>query len=535
MSRLSFLPPSSSGPASDSFLGLRFSAALLTAVTLIGTLSTAHAQWIPDGVRFGSRGDMTVFSGAGRGGIFGWAGYPSLDSEYFIDAGGDTLPGWPGMGLPLVPGNRAWADHESFEPISGLPDGDGGSYVLVAEQWPNTYGIGFLSGQQLYVHRRTARGQVEPGWDAQGVRLETTYLGHRFEWHHQACMITDGHRGVIVAWLDEQQPYSRILLQKISAGGVAQWGEDGVYAQQSADACTLPTLVADGQGGALVFWGRRDGTGVIHVQGQHVLPSGAAEWGPAGHEISTRRFDRMDQAIPADGGWIWAFYVPAIVATSDDLGGALLAWSASEGSDLNVFTTRVAGNGRIVWKQESVTCSAPGEQTDLVSGPSRGGGMVIAWRDARKGVDIGFYAQSVTREGHIRWARDGAVVCADVGRREMLRMCTDGEDAAYFAWLDFGRGYQLFAQRLNQTGVVSQGWGQMGTEISPTAQPWDLPWDQHNRTIDLVGGNDQNVIVGWTDAASGTYAMQLTPRGPASSIRPRGRVEFPAETVSENS
>ena len=499
---------------------LRIAAGMLAAVIVsASTISPARADWMTDGVHFGVRGDMTVFGGDGRGGMFGWVGYPGLDSQYFIGANGDTVPGLSTAGIPLVPGNVTSKQHESFEPLSGVPDGSGGSYVLVAEQGARSeWSGGFLDPQQLFVHRRSAGGSVAPGWDAQGVRLETTYLDHRFQWHHQACMISDGRRGVIVAWLDEQQPYSRVLVQRVSDKGVVVWGSEGLYSQQSPDACTLPTLVADGRGGALVFWGRRDGSAALHVQGQHVLPSGALGWGPAGKEVSTRQFDQMDQAIPADGGSMWTFYVPAIVATPDEAGGAVLAWAASEGADLNVFATRVAGDGRLLWTHERAVCSAAGDQTDLVSGPSRGGGAVVAWRDTRRSADIGFYAQLVTREGRMRWTRNGAAVCEDVGQREMLQVGTGGEHGTYFAWLDFGRSYQLFAQRLSATGKVSRGWGQKGTLISHTAEPWGLPWDQHYRMIDLVDGAEDDAMVGWTDSRSGTYAMRLTPRGPASIV-----------------
>ena len=259
MSRVVSVPGSSPRFASalradSSFLSPRFAVALLTAATLlVFTIGRAHADWMPGGTHFGARGDATVFGADGRGGMFSWAGYPASDAEYFIGADGDTLPGWSAGGLPLVPGNRPWADHESFEPLAGLPDANGGSYILVAEQWPSIWGVGFLSGQQLYVHRRTASGEAASGWNIQGVRLETPYLGHRFEWHHQATMVADGRNGVFVAWMDEQQPYSRVLLQKVSANGAALWDTDGVYAQRAADACTLPTLVADGRGGVLVF------------------------------------------------------------------------------------------------------------------------------------------------------------------------------------------------------------------------------------------------------------------------------------------
>ncbi len=539
MSRAFFVPQSSPGvasalrTASSFFLSHRLAAGLLAAASLLAsTNNRANADWVAEGSHFGTR-DETVFGSDGRGGMFGWVGYPGSDAQYFIGANGDTLPRWPVAGLALVPGNVPWQQHESFEPLSGVPDGSGGSYVLVAEQGSRSdWAGGFLDPQQLYVHRRSAGGSVAPGWDAQGVRLETAYLGHRFEWHHQSCMISDGRRGVIVAWLDEQQPYSRVLVQRVTSEGAVLWGGDGAYAQQSADACTLPTLVADGRGGALVFWGRRDTSGVLRVQGQHVFPSGALGWGPAGRVISTRRFDRMDQAIPADGGWAWAFYLPAVVAASDEAGGAMLAWAASEGADLNVYATRVAADGRLPWKHESVICSAAGDQTDLVNGPWRGGGAVVAWRDTRKGADIGFYAQLVTREGRTRWARDGAAVCEDVGQREMLRVRTDGEDGAYFAWLDFGRGYQLFAQRLSEAGAVSRGWGQKGTLISRTAQPWGLPWNQHYRMIDLAGGAEGDAMLGWTDSGSGTYAMRLTPRGPASMVHRPRREASPIELVS---
>ena len=508
---------------------------LMTAVVMLfGAARTARAQWKVDGSPLGDRTDMTVFGGDGRGGLFGWAGYPGLDAQYFLTAEGDTVAGWPTTGISLVPGNLAWRDHGSFEPLAGVPDGEGGSYVLVAEQWPNIYGVGFLVSQQLFVHRRTSSGSVARGWDVQGVQLETSSLDHRFEWHHPAQMVADGERGVLVCWMDEQRPYSRVVVQGVTAAGTRRWGDDGVFAQRLPDACTVPTLVADGHGGALVFWGRRDSSMAMHIQGRHILASGELGWGADGRTLSTQSFDRMAESIPSDGGWAWAYYSPAIAVTPDGAGGAMLFWAASEGTDLNIYATRVGADGRAAWPRDLVVCSASGEQAEVVSTP-RGRGAIVAWRDARKGDDIGFFAQAVSREGRMQWARDGAVVCDDTGQREMLCIQTDRLNGAYFAWLDFGRNYQLFAQRLTQAGDVGRGWEERGSLISHTARPWGLPWDQHYRTIQLVEGDRGNAIAGWTANPGGTLAMLLTRRGPASTIirdvgaaRPMTNVSTPA-------
>lgn len=527
---------------------LRHVELLVLALGLVA--SVASAEWTPGGSRLGNRDDI-VIGGDGRGGLFGWAGYPTEDSQYRLTSDGDTLPGWSVSGKTLVPGNRRWADHESMEPVCGLPDREGGAFVLLAEQGPFNPIGGYLDPQRLYVHRRTASGGVSSGWDAQGVHLASQWLGHRFQWHHKARMVEDGRGGVIVCWMDEEQPYSRLVVQRVAGRGDKLWGADGEFVQRAADACTVPSIVADGRGGALVFWGKRDVSGAMHVMAQHVLASGKMSWGLDGEVVSSKTFDRLSSAIPADGGWVWAYYAAAVAAVPDGLGGAVISWSGSEGGDLNTYAARVTADGGLPWGQDLAVCSATGDQSQVVSIPWRAGGAIFGWRDLRSGTGAAFYAQAVTRNGRLAWSRDGVSVCAESGVKRMLQTVTDGRGGAYFAWLDRGRGDQVFAQHLSSRGQPTPGWAEDGVLVSKTATSWvgegyDLP---DFSTVDLVQAGGGEALLGWRDTRLGTLAMQLTLDGPsvpsASSAsqaaflrmvntNPDDHVEFGIRTIGPN-
>jgi hypothetical protein len=488
---------------------------------------SAQGAWKPDGSLL-SPVPGAVAASDGRGGVFGATGYPvQFTWLYHLAANGDPAIGWPAAGLALTPA-MTLSEHTSIAPVAALPDGKGGSYILTDAQAPYNGHGGFLYPVQLYLHRRTASGEVAAGWSANGVQLETPWLDHRYEVCHLPCMVSDGKDGVLVAWLFlGNWPGPRVVVQRVTADGSLKWGVDGVLAEHSSGTCTLPALAADGMGGVLVFWGRWDSSGTsIRVIGQHVQASGALLWGPNGRAISKGSYDRMAEAVPADGGWVWAHYAAAISVTPDGEGGATLCWAGSQGEDLNVFATRVAPDGRLPWRRELPVCSAPGEQASVVSTPLGRGGAVVAWRDGRNGADVGIFAQAISDERRTLWTLNGVAACTGPGERGPVVMAPGGRDAVYLAWADPRQGGQVFAQRLLDSGRRSPGWPVNGALVSRTAQPY-----VNSSGLQLVAGRLGSAIAVWSDARYGSLSMLLTREGLAADhALPTETTDVPAAT-----
>lgn len=504
--------------------------ATLAAIAIVlGSVSVAHASWAPDGSLLAPEGGAVIGSDR-HGGVFGATRPGLLGRFYHLAASGDAALGWPPDGLELTPGASS-ATHESISPIAVLPDGQGGSFVLAEEQGPYFGNGGFLDPVQLYLHRRSATGAVARGWEAEGVLVESAWLDHRVAANNLPSMVSDGLGGVVVAWLigGGSDPNPHALVQRFGSDGSRKWSVDGLDVCGPAAVGTLPTLVADGLGGVFVAWAQWDSSGhSLRVRGQHVLPSGGLAWGPEGKPISIGSFDRMSGALPAMGGSPWVSHARAIAGTPDESGGAILCWTGSSGGDLNIFATRITASGRLPWQQERSVCSARGEQASIVSTQSRRGGVVVVWRDGRDGEDVGIFAQAISRDGRMLWARDGIAVCTGSGDRSQVVAVGDARDGVYVAWVDPPQGGRVFAQHLSESGRRISGSPSNGVLVSNTANSYV----GESVALQIVEGARGTAIAAWSSARIGSLAMLLTRRGPATPPAVTGVPTMPADTAS---
>ena len=475
--------------------------------------SLAGADWKEGGSLLSTQPSIVV-GADGRGGVFGANNPgPPFPRLYHLDAGGDTTSGWPAAGIELTPGMTI-EQHYAIQPLAILPDGEGGMFVLTREKWPYEGHGGFWHPDRYYLHRRTASGSVATGWTTEGAYLATPYMDPRYVGLHPPSICADGLGGVLVAWLDgDYWPNPHVVVQRVSAAGSRMWGEDGTVVREGPGACTIPVLVADGAGGALVFWGQWDSAGTgIRVCGQHLMPSGRPLWSADGQTVSTATYDRVAGAVPADGGWVWASYHAAITATPDGEGGAILVWAGAVRADLNVVAARVASGGRLPWGHDVSVCSAPGEQATVAGTGWGEGGVIVAWRDGRRGADVGIYAQAIDRSGRARWEADGVAVSLGTRERGPVRLAEDGRAGAYLVWGDPVAGGAVFAHRLLHAGRSAPGWPDGGTLVSSMAEP-DY---SGNIGLSLVEGTHGTAVAAWTSWRKGAFAMLLTPHGPAT-------------------
>jgi hypothetical protein len=480
--------------------------------------SVAHAEWSPGGTRIALRPGAVVTS-AGGGGVFAATGYPDAFTTVFATlADGSHSPDFGTVGRELTPGMRV-IDHNTIAPIQLLADGEGGLFLLAAEQVAYNGHGGFLFPVQYYLHRRTADGGVAPGWNATGVLISEPVLDHTFEVRHLPAMVADGKGGVLVAWLYNlfQIDFSgaSLNLQRIDGAGRVLWGSDGITVQTGVGIATLPTLVPDGSGGALVFWGQYDAPrSALTVMGQHVDAAGSARWLSGGIPISSARYLAIDQAAPPDGGWVRAFYAPAIAAVSDCHGGAILGWAGSTGAELDLYSARVTPLGELPWHDDRLLCAAPGHQATLRAVTAHNGGAVFAWRDGRAAPEVQIRAQSFSIEGRRRWRRNGVLVADGPGDREPFDFGADGQGGCYFGWSDSRGDGQVFAQRLLSNGRRERGWTSSGLAVStfdPSVGTDDVI-DVH-----MTRSTRGSAIVSWSHAARGTLAMRLTRNGPVAA------------------
>lgn len=487
---------------------------LLAVLVALGA-APAAAEWGTDGALLSAMPGV-VIAPDGRGGVYGFAGYAGTFPRMFrLGADGDTVSGWPLAGLEMTPGMTI-IEHNSVTPVAAMSDGAGGSFILAYEQTPYQGHGGALYPIHLYLHRRGPDGRPSPEWATTGVQLETTELNRRAMQRRLPIMASDGRGGALIAWLSVAEyawPYPRIVVQRVAADGELPWGPEGIELPHGRGACTRPALAADGRGGALVFWGQWDSLGTrIRMLAQHVSQAGDLEFDLAGRPLSAGTFDRVEGAVPLDGGWQWQYYPPALVATPDGVGGAIVCWTGAQGADLDVWAARFDERGRTPWWRDVIVCDAPGEQASIVSVPAPDGGAVVAWRDGRLGDDVGLYAQAITRHGRPMWDADGVTVFHGAGDRGVAVLARDGRGGTYIAWPEPTGGGRILAQRVLANGRRAHGWPADGAVVSREAQE-----GRSRVPVQLVEGERGTAIVGWTEEEARSLAMVITPDGPADS------------------
>ncbi len=504
---------------------------------LIGLTAPSRAAWRSDGTPFAPVPTAVVASDA-RGGAYAAVEWPDhFTILHRIDASGDSVAGWSALGVELTPGMR-YVDHNSIAPIGMLPDGEGGSFTLVAEQFPYQGSGGFLYPVQFFVHRRTADGSPARGWTRDGVRLDAEWLEHRYETHHLPTLASDGRGGVLVAWLgqDAGPATPALAVQRVTAAGALPWGDAALRVQSSPGACTIPAVAADGHGGALVFWGRWNDAGTrIAIVGQHVSAQGRVWWGATGRQVSRQTFRNVADAVPADGGWVWAMYAPALCALPDGEGGAIVAWAAANDSMPRVRAARIRGNGRLRWRDDAILSSAPGNAGAIVMTPLARDAIALAWLEARDAT-IQVRAQVLSNEGRARWTSDGVPVAS--GGVSAAHIVHAPQQGLYVAWGDSSGAVR--AQRLRRNGMPAMGWPASGTLVATASFTESAPL-----IAGLVESSDRSAIVVWNDPVRGALARRVLPSGlesarhtlaslPPSSGTANGALTFALGRLSAN-
>ncbi|HKW15847.1 MAG TPA: FlgD immunoglobulin-like domain containing protein, partial [Candidatus Krumholzibacteria bacterium] len=338
----------------------------------------------------------------------------------------------------------------------------------------------FRSGTHpdIYAQRLNAAGV--PQWTSGGVAVcvatDDQFL---------PSVIADGAGGAIIAWHDGRTGgvnNADIYAQKLNAAGVAQWTADGVLISSGARNQFNPKLASDGAGGAIITWyDYRNNFSTPDIYAQRVNSAGVVQWLADGIEIAVQPGTQIGPRIVPDGA-----------------GGAVIVWLDFRSlTHYDVYAQRVNSAGAVQWGANGTAIStATGLKfyLELISDGS--GGAIATWQDQRSGsADI--YAQRVSSAGVALWAGDTAV-CTDASHQDYPSIATDGAHGAVIAWED-GRvsGSEIYAQRINATGVVQ--WTLNGVAVCAASGAQD----RTGTASDGAGG----AIIVWQDRRSGDYDL----------------------------
>lgn len=320
----------------------------------------------------------------------------------------------------------------------------------------------------------------------------------------QPQVISDDAGGAIIAWEDYRSGTLALHAQRIDANGSTLWEPDGVAIPVSDCSTAFPTLVADGNGGAIITGAYQTGfSTIVEIFAARISAGGEILWLSDVASTDTELFD---------------FFSPEIA--SDANGGAVITWHAFlGGGNFDIYAQRVDANGELLWTPGGIalTTAAHGQRFPRLTGDNQGG-AVIAWVDDASGDYSALYAQKVDANGTVLW-RNGGVrlsTTATVMAGEMLLTVTsfpeiveDGSGGAIIAWMDTrsGSNLDLYAQRIDATGTLL--WRRNGTIVSIASGDQTFP--------QMVSDGQGGAIVTWSDGRRGTdldiYAQRIGANG----------------------
>jgi hypothetical protein len=274
------------------------------------------AQWAENGIPVceepGDQEYQTMATDGAGGAVITWHDYrPGGTSDIYaqkVSATGGPL--WTAGGVEVCT-----APFGQLEPTI-TTDNAGGAIIT----W-----LDFRSGgsTDIYAQKMSAAGS--PQWTADGVALAAT--GGYFSYPR---IVSDGAGGAIIAWKGDPQGGEYILAQRVGASGTVQWLGNGVMICTAQSFRSEPSIISDGEGGAIVTWHDFRTGSTYDIYAQKVNESGDTQWPDNGLAASVRAGDQQNGTI-----------------ISDLAGGAIITWQDAYGSASDIYAQRVLANGTL--------------------------------------------------------------------------------------------------------------------------------------------------------------------------------------------
>lgn len=329
----------------------------------------------------------------------------------------------------------------------------------------------------IYIQRLDQYGN--PKWTANGVVLCNLSTDQT-----APSIVEDGNGGAIIAWNDWRNGNRDIYAQKIDSSGNLLWAANGVSVVVKANHQQDSKLIGDDLGGAIVVWQDSISNNTYDVYAQHINSSGVATWTAGGVVISNSLDSQINPRIE-----------------TDNAGGGIVTWQDKRnGTHYDIYAQRISSTGVVAWTANGVAvCNAANTQSNPKIEPDGAGGAYITWQDKRNGVDYDVYVQQVNSLGTMQWTVNGIVVCSSTGSQSAIDMTSKGVSGAIITWKDQRNGdLDIYTQKINQNGVVA--WTTNGVVVAAGNAP------QINPSIisDVAGG----AIIAWQDSTSGNWDVK---------------------------
>jgi hypothetical protein len=288
--------------------------------------------------------------------------------------------------------------------------------------------------------------------------------------------VSDGAGGEIVFWADARNLVNfDIYAQRISPSGTLMWTSTGVAVCTATGNQWDLRAISDGAGGAIAAWQDARAGATYDLYAQRIDGTGAVKWTANGVAVCTAANDQENLRLVSDGA-----------------SGTIIAWADKRNPTEDIYAQRLNSLGAPQWAANGVAvCTAVGEQVDVASVATSGGGAILAWADSRLGPGLGdIYTQRLTSIGTAAWAANGTVICNAVNSQSHPAVVADLSGGALIFWGDnrTGSGDEVYGQHI--TSAATALWTANGLNFTP-----GISTQFPSAIADLSGG----AIVVWTD------------------------------------
>jgi hypothetical protein len=331
--------------------------------------SSGTVLWGPNGVAVctasGDQRDPRLVSDGAGGTIITWYDFRGGIFEIYaqrVNAAGVAQWTANGVDLCTASGPREQPDIAS--------DGAGGAIVT----WDD-----YRNGNwEIYAQRIAPDGSLL--WPSDGVGICTGVVGAQ----EAPRIAPDGSGGAMIAWTGYRSIYFAVFAQRVSASGSSAWTPNGVVACNAGNAePSIPVLVPDGSGGAILAWTDFRVGDQSDIYAQRISGAGTVMWAANGVAVCTSSMEQNDPQLVSDG-----------------FGGALITWWDTRNNGSSVYTQRVLSNGSAAWMANGVAVCTIGGPASPSIASNGSGGAIIAWPDMRNGFNYDVFAQRIDACGY---------------------------------------------------------------------------------------------------------------------------------------
>ena len=400
-----------------------------------------------------------------------------------------------GYVLCFLAGNKVYGDGKVYWQENGvcICGGTRSGYVdIVSDSCGGAIVVwGDIRGDYFRVCAQRVDNNGNLLWDTNGV-IVTTLDPYPGIGGIKPYITTDMKGGAIITWEGELGASEyKIGVARIDSSGVVRWETPlcNIWTPLLEDEVEYPSIVSDGEGGAIIGWIEDYRTDMyldsMFLKLQKVDSSGVIKWQDGGIVLS----ESLRSNNPP--------------MTYDGTGGVIVGWTNKDPHNEDVYVQRVDRNGTMLWDSGGLVVCDKDSAQFISSITNIGGKIFIVWNDKSKGYfirSVHIYSQLLNLDGEICWDSNGIPICtldlwggggASVGY----------ENGVITTWYDTSSGYyNIYGQKIDINGVVH--WNENGVYLVTLA---DTSRESTELEYTLSDDRRGGAIIAWKEYRGGNY------------------------------